>query len=47
VLWDNNGITIDGKVSMSDATDQKARFAARAGMCSNATAMIPPTSTAP
>jgi transketolase len=28
VLWDNNGITIDGKVSLSDATDQKARFAA-------------------
>jgi len=28
VLWDNNGITIDGKVSLSDRTDQKARFAA-------------------
>ena len=28
VLWDDNGITIDGKVSLSDATDQKARFAA-------------------
>jgi transketolase len=28
VLWDNNGITIDGKVSLSDVTDQKARFAA-------------------
>ncbi|QXT38833.1 transketolase [Gymnodinialimonas ceratoperidinii] len=28
VLWDDNGITIDGKVSMSDRTDQKARFAA-------------------
>jgi transketolase len=28
VLWDNNGITIDGKVSLSDATDQRARFAA-------------------
>ena len=28
VMWDNNGITIDGKVSMSDITDQKARFAA-------------------
>ncbi|MBC7676848.1 MAG: transketolase [Rhodoferax sp.] len=28
VLWDNNGITIDGKVSISDTTDQKARFAA-------------------
>ena len=28
VLWDNNGITIDGKVSISDITDQKARFAA-------------------
>ena len=28
VLWDNNGITIDGKVSLSDVTDQKARFKA-------------------
>ncbi|MDR0808003.1 MAG: transketolase [Gemmobacter sp.] len=28
VLWDNNGITIDGKVELSDITDQKARFAA-------------------
>ena len=28
VMWDDNGITIDGKVSLSDATDQRARFAA-------------------
>jgi len=28
VLWDNNGITIDGKVSIADVTDQQARFAA-------------------
>ncbi len=28
VLWDDNGITIDGRVDMSDITDQKARFAA-------------------
>jgi transketolase len=28
VLFDDNGITIDGKVSLSDATDQGARFAA-------------------
>ena len=28
VLWDDNGITIDGKVELSDVTDQKARFAA-------------------
>jgi transketolase len=28
VLWDDNGITIDGKVGMSDSTDQLARFAA-------------------
>jgi len=28
VIWDDNDITIDGKVSMSDSTDQKARFAA-------------------
>ncbi|MBS0122669.1 transketolase [Thetidibacter halocola] len=26
VFWDNNGITIDGKVSLSDRTDQVARF---------------------
>ncbi len=28
VLWDDNEITIDGKVSLSDVTDQKARFKA-------------------
>jgi transketolase len=28
VLWDDNGITIDGKVSLADRTDQMARFAA-------------------
>ncbi|MCC0075038.1 MAG: transketolase [Rhodobacter sp.] len=28
VLWDNNDITIDGKVSLSDITDQRARFRA-------------------
>jgi transketolase len=28
VLWDDNGITIDGPVSLADATDQKARFEA-------------------
>ncbi len=28
VLWDNNDITIDGRVSISDKTDQKARLAA-------------------
>ncbi len=28
LLWDDNEITIDGKVSLSDATDQKARFKA-------------------
>jgi transketolase len=28
VLWDNNGITIDGKVSLSDRTDQQMRFRA-------------------
>ena len=26
VLWDDNGISIDGKVSMSDSTDQLGRF---------------------
>ena len=28
VLWDDNGITIDGKVAIADRTDQAARFAA-------------------
>jgi transketolase len=28
VLWDNNGISIDGKVSLADSTDQLARYAA-------------------
>ena len=28
VLWDDNGITIDGKVQLTDSTDQAARFAA-------------------
>ena len=28
VMWDHNGITIDGKVSLSDVTDQMARFKA-------------------
>ncbi len=28
VLWDDNGITIDGKLALSDSTDQIARFEA-------------------
>ena len=28
VLWDNNDISIDGRISLSDRTDQRARFAA-------------------
>ena len=28
VFWDDNGISIDGKVALADKTDQKARFAA-------------------
>ncbi|MEE2952644.1 MAG: transketolase [Pseudomonadota bacterium] len=28
LIWDDNGITIDGKVSLADSTDQLARFAA-------------------
>lgn len=28
VLWDNNGISIDGEISLSDKTDQQARFKA-------------------
>jgi transketolase len=31
VMWDDNDISIDGKVSLSDITDQKARFAAPGG----------------
>ncbi|GKY87967.1 transketolase [Sinisalibacter aestuarii] len=28
VLWDNNNISIDGEISLSDVTDQRKRFAA-------------------
>ena len=28
VMWDDNGISIDGKASLADVTDQHARFAA-------------------
>ncbi|TYC60487.1 transketolase [Rhodobacterales bacterium] len=28
VIWDDNGISIDGKVDITDSTDQQARFAA-------------------
>ncbi len=28
VIWDNNGITIDGKISNADSTDQRMRFEA-------------------
>jgi transketolase len=28
VLWDNNDISIDGRIGLSDVTDQRARFAA-------------------
>jgi transketolase len=28
VLWDNNNISIDGKIALSDVTDQRARFGA-------------------
>jgi transketolase len=28
VIWDDNDITIDGSISLSDSTDQRARFAA-------------------
>ena len=28
VLWDNNDISIDGRIALSDRTDQRARFAA-------------------
>jgi transketolase len=32
VLWDDNGISIDGKVAMSDSTDQAKRFEASGWM---------------
>ena len=42
VLWDNNGITIDGKVSLSrHHRPEGALCGLRAGMCSNVTGMIP------
>ena len=45
VFWDDNGISIDGKVILSDVTDQKERFdGRRAGRCTNATATIRTTS---
>ena len=28
VMWDDNGISIDGKVSLADVTDQRKRFEA-------------------
>ena len=28
VVWDDNGISIDGPLGLTDSTDQKARFAA-------------------
>jgi transketolase len=31
VLWDDNGISIDGATSLSDSTDQVARFKALSG----------------
>ena len=38
VIWDNNNITIDGRVSNADSTDQIARFKAWAGTPSRSTA---------
>ena len=32
VLWDDNGISIDGPISLSDSTDQRARFEASGWM---------------
>ncbi len=46
VLWDNNGITIDGKVSLSRRDrPEGALCGQRAGTCSNATGMTRWTST--
>jgi transketolase len=47
VLWDNNGITIDGKVSLSDITDQRARFRAAGWDVFDCDGHDPATSTAP
>ena len=40
VLWDDNGITIDGKRSTSDSVDQMARFKAAGWKASASTDMI-------
>jgi transketolase len=51
VLWDDNGISIDGPLSISDSVDQVARSRRVAGAPSALTAMIPkrlpPPSSAP
>ena len=44
VFWDNNSITIDGKVDLADRTDQVKRFEA-AGTCRRSTATTPKRST--
>ena len=45
VLWDDNGISIDGKVSLADVTDQRSASRPPAGRCTSATATIPTIST--
>ena len=45
VLWDDNNISIDGEIGLSDVTDQRARFAASGWACCPATGMIRRTST--
>jgi transketolase len=47
VLWDDNGISIDGKVSISDSTDQQARFEASGWHVLSSTATIPTPSPRP
>ena len=46
VLWDDNNITIDGALALSDSTNQSKRSRRRAGRSTAATAMTPPTSPA-
>jgi transketolase (EC 2.2.1.1) len=47
VLWDNNNITIDGRVTVSDITDQRKRFEASGWTVLACDGHDPETSTAP
>ena len=43
VFWDNNGISIDGKVILSDITDQRRRFEAAGWSHSDCRGTAPPS----